>query len=85
MFAISELSTSLAKCSSESLRAIKVSRIFLRLSSLSLFLALHLVNSADASIKRVLLSFLDFFNTIIQVAIVVPKNKSAGSWITAST
>ena len=31
-----------------------------------------------------MLSFFDFFKTIIQVAIEVPKNKSEGSWITVS-
>ena len=29
--------------------------------------------------NRVLLSLLDFFSTITQVAIVVPKNRSGGS------
>jgi hypothetical protein len=42
-------------------------------------------NSADASINNVALSFLLFFNTIIQVPMVVPKNRSGGNWITAST
>jgi hypothetical protein len=77
--AISELSTSLAKYSSLSLRVIKVFSIFLRLFSLNVFLALPLTNSADASIKSVLLSFLLFLSTNIQVAIEVPKNKSDGS------
>ena len=35
--------------------------------------------------NRTLLSFLDFFSTRMQVAIVVPKNRSGGSWMTAST
>jgi len=76
--AISEFGTSFAKCSISS-RFENASKIFLRFSSPSLFFALHLTNSFDASIKRVLLLNFDFFNTKIHVAIVVPKNKSAGN------
>jgi hypothetical protein len=35
--------------------------------------------------EQVALSRLDFFSTMMQVAIVVPKNRSGGNWITAST
>ena len=35
--------------------------------------------------NKTALSFFDFFRTIMQVAIVVPKKRSGGSWITAST
>ena len=31
------------------------------------------------------LSVFDFLSTMMQVAIVVPKNRSGGSWMTAST
>ena len=53
--------------------------------SVSLFLLPTRTNSADASMNRTALSFLDFFSTMMQVAIVVPKKRSGGSWITAST
>ena len=35
--------------------------------------------------NRTLLSVLLFLSTMMQVAIVVPKNRSGGSWITVST
>ena len=35
--------------------------------------------------NSVLLSAFDFLSTMTHVAIVVPKNRSGGSWITAST
>ena len=35
--------------------------------------------------KRTALSFLDFLSTMMQVAIVVPKKRSGGSWMTVST
>jgi len=67
------------KYSSLSSLDVKDSRIFLILSSLNLFLFHHLTNSAEASINKVLLSFLDFFRTIIQVPMGVQKNKSTGN------
>ena len=42
-------------------------------------------NSAEASMNSTALSAFDFFSTITQVAIVVPKKRSGGSWITVST
>ena len=42
-------------------------------------------NWADASMNSVALSDFDFFSTITHVAIVVPKNRSGGSWMTVST
>lgn len=57
-----------------------------RSASDNLFLLPCGTNSAEASsIKRILLSVLLFFSTMMQVAIVVPKNRSGGSWVTAST
>jgi hypothetical protein len=73
------LSTNLEKYSFLSSLNSKLLNIFLILSSLNLFLFHHLTNSAEASINNVLLSFLDFFKTIIQVPIVVQKNKSTGN------
>ena len=35
--------------------------------------------------KRIVLSVFDFLSTMMQVAMVVPKNRSGGSWITVST
>ena len=44
-----------------------------------------LTNSLDASTKKMLVSFdLFFLKVIIQVEIVVPKNKLSGSWIIES-
>src|SRR5699024_12603044 len=34
--------------------------------------------------NNILLSVLDFFSTMMHVAMVVPKNKSGGNWMTAS-
>ena len=48
-------------------------------SSDNLFLLVFLINSLDASTNNILLSNLFFFNTNIQVAIDVPKNKSEGN------
>ena len=35
--------------------------------------------------NRTSLSVFDFLSTMMQVAIVVPKKRSGGSWMTAST
>ena len=35
--------------------------------------------------NRILLSAFDFLSTMTQVAIVVPKKRSGGSWMTVST
>ena len=53
-------------------------------SGVSLLLLVIFTHSLLASMKRVELSFLLFFNTIMQVAIVVPKKRLSGSWITQS-
>ena len=48
-------------------------------SSDNLFLLVFLTHSLEASTNKMLLSYLFFFNTKIQVAIDVPKNKSEGN------
>jgi len=82
--AISALGTRRAKYSASS-RAVKASRIFCRFASVSLFLLPPRTNSAEASMKRIALSVFDFLSTMMHVAMVVPKNRSDGSWMTAST
>lgn len=67
------------------LTAVKASRIVFWWVSVSLFLLPLRVNSAEASMNSTALSGLDFLSTMMQVAIVVPKNRSGGSWMTAST
>jgi len=63
---------------------LKDSKIFFIFPGFNLFLFHHLTNSFEASMKSILLSVLFFFKTIIQVAMLVQKNKSGGNWITAS-
>ena len=55
------------------------------LASVSLFLLPCRTNSAEALMKSTALSAFDFFRTTMQVAMVVPKKRSGGNWITAST
>ena len=61
-----------------------VSKIFEMFSSVSLLLLVTFTHSLLASINKVLFSFLDLLNTIMQVAIEVPKNKLSGSCIIVS-
>ena len=60
-------------------RWVKASRIFCRCVGNNLFLLPLRTNWAFASMKSVALSLLDFFSTTMQVAIVVPKNRSGGN------
>ena len=59
--------------------------MFSMFSGVSLLLFVTLTHSFDASMKTVCVSALDFLSTMMQVAIVVPKKRFSGSWITAST
>jgi hypothetical protein len=49
-----------------------------------LFLLPTRVNSFDASMKHTSLLALDLRSTMMQVAMVVPKNRSGGNWMTVS-
>ncbi len=51
----------------------------------SLFLLPSCTNSAEASMNSVLFSRLFFLSTMMQVAMVTPKKRFCGNWITVST
>ena len=53
-------------------------------SSVSLLLLVTLTHSRLASMNRVALSVLDFYSTMMQVAMEVPKNRLSGSWMMQS-